>query len=72
MAEIELTKHAKKRLKERGVSLAQVSETVLAPDSWFYGEQGEINAIKSFGKRKLRVVYVSTPKSIRIITAIWL
>jgi len=70
--EIELTKHARKRLKERKIQLTQIRATVLAPDNWFYGEEGEINAIKDFGMRKLRVAYVSKPKSVRIITAIWL
>lgn len=70
--EIELTKHAGKRLKDRNIELTQIRNTVLAPDKWFYGEEEEINAIKDFGVRKLRVVYVSKPKSVRIITAMWL
>ena len=41
--EIELTKHARKRLKERKIQLTQIRATVLAPDKWFYGEEGEIN-----------------------------
>ena len=42
--EIELTKHARKRLKERKIQLTQIRATVLAPDKWSYGEEGEINA----------------------------
>ncbi|MDP2212124.1 MAG: DUF4258 domain-containing protein [Candidatus Aquicultor sp.] len=72
MLEINLTKHARKRLRERDIKLTQIKETVLGPDKWFYGEEEEINAIKDFGKRKLRVVYMPEPKSVKVITVMWL
>jgi len=72
LLEIRLTKHARRRLKERDIKLTQIKETILAPDKWLYGEEEEMNAIKKFGKRKLRVVYIPEPTSVKVITAMWL
>jgi len=62
--------HARRRMVDRGVTELEVEQTVLSPDRWYYGEQGEINAVKDFGTHRLRVPYESTPEQIRVITVI--
>lgn len=62
------TKHARQRMKERRVSEEQVEATVLDPENWRYGEDGEIIATRRIGKRRIEVVYLSLPEEIRVIT----
>jgi hypothetical protein len=55
-------------MKERQVSEEQVEAVVLSPDNWRYGDDGEIIATKKLGKRKVKVVYLSLPEEIKVIT----
>lgn len=57
-------------MEQKSISELEVKQTVLNPDTWYYGEHGEINAIKNFGFKKIRIPYTSNPDEIKIITAI--
>ncbi|MEW5768038.1 MAG: DUF4258 domain-containing protein [bacterium] len=70
MIKFDYSKHARYRMRRRGVSQIEVETTVLHPESWYYGSEGEINAIKKFGRKTVRVVYESLPQHIRVITVI--
>jgi len=65
---IRYTRHARVRMKERQVSQEQVEAVVLSPDNWRYGDDDEIIAAKKLGKRRVKVVYLSLPKEIKVIT----
>lgn len=65
---IRYTKHARQRMQERKVSEEEVETTVLAPDSWHYGEDGEIIAVRKIGRRRIEVAYLSLPEEIRVLT----
>ncbi|HID86616.1 MAG TPA: DUF4258 domain-containing protein [Anaerolineae bacterium] len=65
---IEYTKHARQRMKERHVSEDQVEATILDPESWQYGEDGEIIATRKVGKRRVEVAHLSLPEKIKVIT----
>jgi len=62
------TKHARQRMKERKVSKEQVEATVLNPDRWHYGEDGEIIARRKIDKRTVEVAYLSLPEAIKVLT----
>ena len=62
--------HARQRMKEKSITELEVKQTVLNPDRWYYGDYGEINSIKDFGIKKIRVPYISSPDEIKIITVI--
>lgn len=64
------SKHAIYRMKTRGISQKEVEITVLFPDRWYYGSQGEINAVKKFDNKTIRIAYNSLSNYIKIITAI--
>lgn len=55
-------------MTERGVSEAEVEATVLTPDSWEYGEDGELIAAKKIGRYTIRVAYLSLPEAPKILT----
>lgn len=67
-ANIIYTKHARTRMQERNVTEAQVEAAVLEPDRVDYGDEGELIASKQFGRRRIRVVYLSLPEAIKVIT----
>jgi len=57
-------------MKQKGISELEVKEAILNPDKWHYGEHGELNAIKDFGIKKIRIPYISKPNEVKIITVI--
>ena len=64
------SRHARDRMEQKSISELEVKQTVLNPDKWYYGEYGEINAVKDFGIKKVRIPYISNPNEIKIITVI--
>ena len=50
--------HARERIKQKSISEFEVKETVLNLDRWYYGEYGELNTIKNFGIKKIRIHYI--------------
>jgi uncharacterized DUF497 family protein len=52
-----LTKHAKERIRERGISLKDIKKTLLNPDQIFR-ENRKIIASKKINKKILEIIYV--------------
>ena len=69
MKRILYAEHAIERIYERGISDRQVESTVLKPDLREEGQHGRLEAVKRFGRRKLRVVYKDLPSMHLVITA---
>ena len=63
------TSHAKKRIDERGLTVAQIEETVLQPDSLLSGAKGRIVARRGFSGNILEVIYRRQEELIIVITA---
>ncbi len=62
---------ARLRMSQRRISEVQVSETLLSPDQLLEGEQGEMIAVKYYGVRELRVVFLDVDEiTIKVITVI--
>jgi hypothetical protein len=66
------TDHAHQRIKERGVSQAQIEETILHPDKISKSFKGRTIVHKEFKGKKLEVVYSRENHKIIVITAYWL
>ncbi len=72
MAKYELvhTRHAKARMKERGISAEEVISAMDHPDDVIVGKKGELNAFKTVGEgKRIRVVYVKEKNQRIVITA---
>ncbi len=68
---IRYTQHARLRMSQRRISEVQVSETLLSPDQLLEGEQGEMIAVKYYGVRELRVVFLDVDEiTIKVIAVI--
>jgi hypothetical protein len=68
--EFEFSEHAKRRMQQRKIRKEDAEETVLSPDHWEDGSQGEINAFKAFPGFRLKVSYIPQPPKIFVITVI--
>lgn len=65
------TRHARQRMQQRGVTTAEVEETLEFPDEIRPGDNGEEIAVKQFGNRELRIVFATTtPDAVLIYTVI--
>lgn len=69
MKRILYAEHAIERIYERGISDRQVESAVLEPDLREEGRHDRLEAVKRFGRRKLRVVYKDLPSMHLVITA---
>jgi hypothetical protein len=66
---VKYTNHAKLQMKKRNISEEQVMIVLNFPDEFRQGSHSnETIAIKRFNRKRVRVVYVSEPDEIRIIT----
>jgi len=66
-----LTKHAKQRIKERGISEEEVEEVLKNPDYSIPGPRGEMKVEKRIKRgRRIRVIYKREKKEKIILTAI--
>ena len=66
---IKFTSHAKIQMKRRKISEAEVLATLANPDEFKIGKHStEIIAIKRFRRTRVRVIYLSRPEDIKIIT----
>ena len=66
---IRYTRHARQQMARRSISEDDVWLTLSDPDTVVPGEHSvETIAIKQFVRRRVRVVYVSEPDEVRIIT----
>ena len=67
---LNITKHARIRMKERQVNEDKVRETINNPNRVEIGEDGETIVYRSFGKNEIKVAYLSLPEEIRVLTVI--
>ena len=58
--DIVYTRHAEQRMRQRKVRHEEVVETLEEPDEIQPGDNGGDMAIKRFGTREVRVVYMKT------------
>jgi hypothetical protein len=66
-----LTKHAKQRMKERGISEEEVERVLKNPNISIPGQRGEMIVEKTIKRgRRIRVIYKKERKAKIILTAI--
>ena len=64
-----LTKHAKQRMLERGISMEEIQETINLPD-YTVSRGNKIEAHKRIKDKILKIIYYKSNKFIKIITLI--
>ncbi|TSC92355.1 MAG: hypothetical protein CEN89_749 [Candidatus Berkelbacteria bacterium Licking1014_7] len=69
--EIVFTKHARARLKERGISEKNVKEAIIFPDKSLSGYANKKLIQKKIKNKNLVVIYIEENKSKIIITTYW-
>ncbi|OGJ21122.1 hypothetical protein A3K73_08485 [Candidatus Pacearchaeota archaeon RBG_13_36_9] len=67
--EIVLSRHAKKRLLERGIKIQEVQEAIELPE-YTISRGAKKEAYKKIGDKTLKVVYAEEDKYINVITLI--
>ena len=68
--ELVLTRPAKARMKERGISIEELISAVDHPEDIQVGKKGELNTFKTVGEgKRIRVVYVKEKNQRIVITA---
>ena len=68
--DVNISKHAFNRLKERAVRISQIEETIRKPDyALTYGDVRE--ATRSFNEKDLKVRYLSEGEKVKILTVRW-
>ena len=65
-----LTKHAKQRMNERGISIQNIQEAIEFPD-YTISKRNKIESHKKINDKVLKVVYLKPDKFIKIITLMW-
>jgi hypothetical protein len=70
MRRIEFSKHAEKKLKERGILTRLVEETLSSPEKT-YKSHNKLISYKKFANRYLMVVYGADEKVIKVKTLFW-
>jgi hypothetical protein len=66
-----ITRHAKKRMRERKITLNKLKSTIEDPDYIDKGERGEFKAVRTFWPEEIiKVIYVEEKGKKIIITAI--
>ena len=67
---IKFTNHALLQMSKRNITREEVITALNDPDEFKPGSHSnETIAVKRFGRKRVRVIYVSDPVEIRIITA---
>ncbi len=70
---IVFTRHAKSRLRERGIRKQDVVHTILKPEWYIPTFNDRIRVQKSMGKRRIEVIYTEEiPNIIYVITCYYL
>ena len=67
---IHFTRHAKNRMRWRGISEADIKLCLANPEQVKTGSLGKIDAWRKFGDKFLRVTYRRESKGLVIITAV--
>ncbi len=66
---VRYTNHARLQMRKRKIAEESVLDVLNYPDEFRQGSHSnETIAIKRFGKKRLRVIYISEPDEIRVIT----
>lgn len=66
---VNYTHHARIQMERREITKEEVLDVLNDPDEFRQGRHSnEVIATKHFGKKRLRVIYISEPRRIRIIT----
>ena len=68
---IEYTRHARRRMKWRKISEAEIELATYSPDDLEPSEKNRINAYKKIKDKMLKVAYRKHDDRIQIITALW-
>ena len=67
---IRYDRHARRRMRWRGISETEVEDTILDPDRVEPSIRGRTNAYKQIGDRQIRATFVETEDGILIITVV--
>lgn len=65
-----LTDHTKKRMAERAITFKQIQETIEMPN-YAIQKGKKTEAYKKFDERRLKIVYVSKDRYIKVISVMW-
>jgi len=65
------TDHALGRMSVRGVTKEMVKDTLANPEQTGVGYKSRFLAYKSFGNRRIKVIYTKEGKRFVIISVIW-
>ena len=68
---ITIKPHAELRMRDRGISEAQVRRVFQSPMEVVSVRYGRLAAFCEFGERKLVVIYEKRNEVIEVITALW-
>ena len=68
---IEYTRHAKRRMKWRGISESEVELAISIPDGVESTEKKRHNAYKTIKGKVLKVTYRKSDNQAQIISALW-
>ena len=69
MKRILYAEHVIDRAYARGISDAEIEATIRTPDLRELGRHGRLEAVRRFGKKRVRVIYKDLPSMHLIITA---
>ena len=70
MGKLHFTRHARRRIKWRRISQAEVTEALACPDRIEHLPEGKINAFKSIGNKMIRVTYIEEGTRIVVISVV--
>ena len=65
------TDHALSRMSVRGITREMVRDTLANPEQTGIGYESKFLAYKSFGNKRIKVVYTKEDEKSVIITVIW-
>ena len=65
------TAHALARMSVRGITKEMVRDTLANPEQTGIGYESRLLAYKSFGNRRIKVVYTKEDERFVIISVIW-
>lgn len=69
--ELVLTKHARERMRERGIPLSWINKTLENPTAIMKGNEGKEIAFKEFGANVVEVVFARELGKIIVISVRW-
>lgn len=67
---VKYDRHARRRMKWRKISQAEVEQTLNKPDKTELTPEGRKNAFKAIGHRYIKVTYREFPNELLVISAV--